>query len=89
VGAWKAIRDDGSKFNLTLTKDATFKWSFSPKGQVAQEFDGTYSVEENVLALERTDGGSLIAEVTPAGRTQFNFKLLGAPEDDPGLEFSR
>ncbi len=89
VGTWKAARPDGSKFDLTLTNDAKFTWSFAQKGQAAQAFGGNYSVEGNVLALERKDGGSLIAEVTPSGESKFNFKLLGAPSDDPGLVFSR
>lgn len=89
VGTWKAARADGSKFDLTLTNDAKFTWSFTQKGQAAQAFGGTYSVEGNVLALERKDGGSLIAEVTLGGQSKFNFKLLGAPDDDPGLAFSR
>lgn len=89
MGTWKAARPDGSKFDLTLTNDAKFTWSFAQKGQAAQAFGGNYSVEGNVLALERKDGGSLIAEVTPAGEAKFNFKLLGAPSDDPGLDFSR
>ncbi|MFN0197682.1 MAG: tetratricopeptide repeat protein [Planctomycetaceae bacterium] len=89
VGTWKAAREDGSTFGLTLTNDAQFKWSFAQKDQPAQEFEGTYSFEENVLALERSDGGSLIAEVTPGGDAMFNFKLIGAPEDDPGLDFNK
>ena len=89
VGTWKAARADGSKFNLTLTDDTKFTWSFAQKGQAAQEFGGEYTVEGNVLALERQDGGSLIAEVTSGGNAKFNFKLVGAPGDDPGLDFSR
>jgi tetratricopeptide (TPR) repeat protein len=89
VGTWKAARPDGSKFDLTLTNDGKFTWSFAQKGQAAQAFGGSYSVEGNVLALERKDGGSLIAEVTPGGEAKFNFKLLGAPAEDPGLDFSR
>jgi len=89
VGTWKATRTDGSTFNLTIASDATFKWSFAQKDQDAQEFGGTYTVEGHVLALERKDGGSLIAEVTPAGDGQFNFRLLGAPDDDAGLEFRK
>ncbi len=89
VGTWKAARPDGSKFDLTLTNDAKFTWSFAQKDQAAQAFGGNYSVEGNVLALERKDGGSLIAEVTPGGEAKFNFKLLGAPQEDPGLDFSR
>ena len=89
MGTWKAARPDGSKFNLTLTSEKTFVWSFAPKDQKAQKFGGTYSVEVNVLALERKDGGSLIAEVTPGGDAKFNFKMLGGPADDPGLDFSK
>ena len=89
VGTWKAARPDGSKFDLILTNDAKFTWSFAQKDQKPQAFGGTYTVEGNVLALERKDGGSLIAEVTPRGDAKFNFKMLGAPSDDPGLDFSK
>lgn len=89
VGTWSAQREDGSAFGLKLTDDATFAWKFTPKGQPAQEFGGTYTVEKNVLVLERKDGGSLIAEITPNASESFNFRLLGASDDDKGLEFTR
>jgi hypothetical protein len=89
VGDWKASRGDGSNFTLTLTGEKTFSWSFSPKQQPAQSFDGTYSLEGNVLALERTGGGSLVAEITSNDGMQFNFKMVGAPDTDPGLTFVR
>ena len=118
VGTWKASRDDGSMFELTLGKNSTFDWKFSQNQQQTpadavtvqrasdqdfrnpdlkrfvadrspQEFGGTYTVEKNVLALQRKNGGLLIAEVTPGGARNFNFKLLGGPADDPGLAFSR
>jgi hypothetical protein len=88
VGSWHAARSDDSKFELTLTEGATFTWKFSAKQQPAQEFSGTYTVEGNVLALERKDGGSLIGEVTPGGAKKFNFRLVGAPPEDKGLNFS-
>jgi len=89
VGTWASAREDGSAFKLDLTNDAKFTWSFTPKDQDAQEFGGTYTVEENVIVLERKDGGSLIAEVSPVEAGKFNFRLLGAAEDDKGLEFSK
>ena len=89
VGTWASARADGSAFKLDLTNDAKFTWSFTPKDQAAQEFGGTYTVEENVIVLERKDGGSLIAEVSPVDAGKFNFRLLGAAEDDKGLEFSK
>ena len=89
VGAWSATREDGSQFKLDLTDDAKFTWTFTPSGQKSQSFGGTYSVDQNVLALERKDGGSLVAEVTSAEAGKFNFRLLGAAEDDKGLNFRR
>jgi tetratricopeptide (TPR) repeat protein len=89
AGTWKAAREDGSHFELILTKKATFTWTFSSKQQPAQELSGTYTVEGNVLALERQDGGSLIGEVTPGGAKKFNFRLVRAPPEDKGLDFSR
>ena len=89
VGNWNATRQDGSAFTLKMTDDSRFTWSFALKDQPAQEFGGTYSVEDNVLALERTDGGSMIAEVIPDGSGKFNFRMLGAPEEDAGLDFSK
>ena len=88
IGTWQANRGEDSKFELTLKNDATFHWKFTQKKTV-QEFGGTYTVEDNVLALERKDGGSLIAGVVPNGEQQFNFKLLGAPQEDPGLNFTK
>lgn len=89
VGTWNATRPDGSEFKLTMTNDSKFTWSFTQGNQAAQNFGGTFSVEGNVLALERKDGGSLIAAVIPSGNRRFNFKLLGASDADPGLDFSR
>ena len=76
-------------FDLTLTPEKTFTWKFSPKGQPPQEFSGKYTVEVNVLALERKDGGSLIGTVTPGSAKTFNFRLMGAPPEDKGLDFGR
>ena len=89
VGAWKASRADGSTFDLNLTNTATFTWSFAQKGQAAQTFGGTYTVEGDVLALQRKDGGAMIAEIKPGGADKFSFKMMGAPAEDPGLDFQK
>ena len=88
TGTWSASRDDGSQFSLTFNSDRRFTWKFTRK-EVTQEFTGKYSIQDNVVALERQEGGSLVATVTMDGPQKFNFKLLGAPPDDPGLNFQR
>jgi hypothetical protein len=88
VGTWQATRDDGSQFGLTLTNEGTFNWKFTQQDRV-QEFGGKFTLEGDVLALERRDGGSLIGRVVPDGAQKFNFKMVGAPNDDHGLDFNR
>jgi uncharacterized protein (TIGR03066 family) len=89
VGTWQASREDGSKFNLTIGDDSTFTWKFTPPKGKANEFSGKYTVEGNVLALERKEGGSMVGEVTPQDAKKFNFKALGAPAEDQGLNFAK
>ena len=89
IGTWKASRPDGSSFVLTITDDAKFTWSFTQKDQAPQEFGGTYTVESNVLALERKDGGALVGEITLGDAGKFNFRMLGADDSDKGLDFEK
>lgn len=86
IGTWQAAREDGAKFDLTLAPDKSFVWKYQSMNQPAQEMRGTYTLEGNVLALSRQDGGSLVGEITPEGQG-FKFKLVGAPPEDKGLEF--
>jgi tetratricopeptide (TPR) repeat protein len=88
TGTWSASKPDGSKFELALNKDSTFRWKFT-QGKQTNDFTGKYSVEANVLSLERKEGGALVGEVIPEGNGKFKFKAVGGPADDPGLDFQR
>lgn len=89
VGSWSAVREGGAIFSLVLDKDSNFKWNFAQGNNPGTQFAGKYSLEGNVLALERQDGGSMIAQVTPDVNGNFNFRLVGAPSEDAGLAFTR
>lgn len=89
IGTWNADRRDGAKFVLTLTKDNAFVWKFTLPKQPAQSLEGTYDLDGNLITLNRKGGGLLVAEITPSGRDQFNFRLTGAPASDPGLDFAK
>lgn len=88
IGNWKAVREDGSQFELNIAPDKKFNWKFAPKGQKPTEFGGTYTIDGAILALESKEGGSLIAGVVQDDG-KFNFKLIGAPKEDPGLNFTK
>lgn len=85
-GDWKANRTDGSAFELNLMKDKTFTWKFVKDGK-ADEFGGTYSTEGSLLILQSKDGSVMVGQISAASADGFNFKLVGAPTDDPGLSF--
>lgn len=87
VGTWTAKNASGTSFTLTLTPDAKFTWGYDRSGKT-QQFKGTYSVDEAVLVLERSDGESMAGLVTLA-QQGFNFKLFGGPPEDPGLDFKK
>lgn len=89
VGTWHAQRDDGSKFELTLTPDKQFTWTVHQQGGQEQQLTGTYEVEKDLLALQSPQAGAMVAQVDPQSDAQFNFKLLGAPQNDQGLAFNK
>jgi hypothetical protein len=87
LGSWRASRDDGSKFELTLKPDKTFTWTFS-QAEHNEVLSGTYGVEQALLIMQSKQTGALIGQVTLRGDGSFNFKMPGAPPDDAGLTFS-
>lgn len=89
AGTWSAAREDGSRFQLTLTEAETFTWKFSNPNQKGEELSGHYTVNGPVLVLERKEGGALAGTALFSGEEQMNFKLVGAPPEDKGLDFSR
>ena len=88
-GEWSASREDGSKFRLVLTDEGTFIWKFSAPNHKSEELRGNYSVDGPVLILERKEGGALAGTAKFTGDTQMNFKLVGAPPEDHGLDFAK
>ncbi|MDB5389002.1 MAG: hypothetical protein JWM11_4648 [Planctomycetaceae bacterium] len=88
-GEWQAARPDGSKFSLSLTEDGKFRWKFTIPNQPGDQFGGTYSVDGSILILERPERGTLAGTMTFADEGHFNFKLVGSPPDDKGLDFGK
>lgn len=88
VGQWNATTQ-GSTFELSLTKEGAFTWTYS-RGKKVQSIKGVYAVNDSNLALETTDGGgTMLAQVEFVNPSQFRFKMVGDNEKDPGLEFKK
>lgn len=88
VGTWTAAGAKGARFTMTLTSDGKFTWAYT-RGSQREEAKGVFAIEQNVLALEPNGTSAMLAEITLAGDGKMKFALIGAPKDDPGLEFVR
>lgn len=87
VGTWKASNPE-AQFELTLTKEGKFVWSYS-RGKTKESVTGVFAVDQNNLAMEPDAGGTMLAEITNSGPTQFHFKMVGGEPDDKGLVFEK
>lgn len=88
IGDWKSSRDDGSAFELHLTKDSKFTWKFNQDGK-DQTLQGTYTLANNFLILAASDQNTLVGQVAMAPGDKLKFKLAGGAPNDPGLTFTR
>jgi tetratricopeptide (TPR) repeat protein len=88
VGQWTAAGQDGAKFQLGLSGEGGFTWSYSQNGK-AETVKGVFALDGDVLALEPASGGVMLAQVTQPQGGSFQFQLLGAPPGDPGLRFAK
>jgi tetratricopeptide (TPR) repeat protein len=88
VGTWTASGKGNATFTLLLDAEGKFTWGYS-RGTRTEEVKGVYVVEGNVLALEPDTGGTLLAELAVKAPGKMHFQMIGAEENDPGLDFQR
>ena len=84
VGTWKAERVDGDIF--VNFSDGSFSWDYKLL-QNDSKFAGSYSIERDILMLATPEGSQLSGTITFSSPDKFNFKVLGAGENDPGIDF--
>ena len=89
IGSWKAARGKSTAIQLKLNDNDTFVWTATQGGK-STPIEGTFSVEGNLLLLTQTsDGNTMAGKVTARPQGGFNFKMLGSPPTDTGLDFGR
>ena len=88
VGDWKATRADGANIALSLTSGGQYTWKYDQAGK-EQQFDGPYTVADNLLILKKGETPVMIGQVNLLPNDQFNFKLPGGNPSDPGLTFGK
>ena len=90
IGAWTASPAPAVTITLTLIDEKTFAWKVVEKGQT-REFkgDATFDKDKEVIALIAAEMPPMVAKVTFKDPAHFQFKAVGTPADDPGLDFGK
>jgi hypothetical protein len=89
AGDWTAHAAGGTVINLHNGNDETFIWKVTDKGKPRQ-LTGKWSLTNNLLTLaQEGDAGALVGRVSWQGDDKWNFRVIGAGADDPGLIFTR
>ena len=90
VGSWTSSPSKNVSITLTIGADKNFSWKVVENGQ-AREFKGEpgFDGEKNILALAPPDMPPMVGEVSVKDPSHFNFKAVGAPSSDPGLDFTK
>src|SRR5262249_30002542 len=86
VGSWVATTPDKTAIGLTIKQDGKFEWSVQ-KGAKKNSFGGTFTLQDNVMMLERSTGGAMTGRVVALADDKFSFKMIGGGDQDPGLTF--
>jgi len=63
-------------------------WTFI-NGTNANELQGTYGLNDKGLLVLTSDDSQMVSEINLTTDSQMKFVLLGAPDGDPGLDFTK
>jgi tetratricopeptide (TPR) repeat protein len=91
TGTWTASAPQDAKVTLAIQGDGAFSWTVTLPGKAPNAIAGTATIDGAVLTLadQKTQNGNLAGQVTWQDDTHFNFKAVGAPAGDAGLNFAR
>ncbi len=87
VGSWSTDSDAG-KIVFTMNPGGAFSWSCTGTENTSM-MKGTYGLDDKGLLVLTTDDSQLVSAVSMEGDGRMRFILVGAPDGDPGLEFTK
>jgi len=87
VGTWVSDRGQDGKITFKMEQDGNYSWSYTVEGKTT-DLKGTYGLNEKGLLVLSSDNSQMISSVTLDNDTM-KFVLIGAPDGDPGLNFTK
>ena len=74
-----------------MQDDGSFTWSVTSPTKPPMAISGKSTLADGILTLtdQNSQNGALVGQVARVDDNHFSFRMLGAPQDDPGLNFGR
>ena len=88
VGTWVSDRGADGKVTFTMKESGDYTWSFMNAGK-SSELKGTYGLNDKGLLVLTSDDTQMVSAVEMKDAGKMHFVLIGAPDGDPGLEFTK
>ena len=88
VGTWVSDRGADGKVTFTMKETGDYTWSFMNAGK-SSELKGTYGLNDKGLLVLTSDDTQMVSEVEMKDSGKMRFVLIGAPDGDPGLDFTK
>ena len=88
VGTWVSDRGQDGKVTFTMTEDGNYTWAFM-NGAQSNELKGTYGLNDKGLLVLTSDDTQMVSAIEMIDGGKLKFVLIGAPDGDPGLEFTK
>jgi len=87
-GLWVSDRGKEGKVTFEVKPDGNYTWNYVHEGR-STAMSGTYSFDDKGLMVMSTDDTQMIVELVRKDDTHMKFTIIGAPDGDPGLEFTK
>jgi tetratricopeptide (TPR) repeat protein len=88
VGTWVSDRGADGKVTFTMTQDGNYTWAFM-NGDQSNELKGSYGLNDKDLLVLTSDDTQMVSAIEIIEGGKLKFVLIGAPDGDPGLEFTK
>jgi hypothetical protein len=87
VGSWSTESPAG-KIVFTMNPGGDFSWSCAG-AENTSVMKGTYGLNDQGLLVLSTDDSQMVSAVSMEENGKMKFILVGAPDGDPGLDFTK
>ncbi len=88
IGTWVSDRGPDGKVTFKMEENGDYTWNYV-NGSDTKELKGTYGLNDKGLLVLTSDDSQMVSSVTLEGDSKLKFVLVGAPDGDPGLDFTK